>query len=189
MLLDIFFLVILAFYAYKGYNKGAVITFIAAIASFIGIIAAMVFSASVTKWIFNASGADNIFLLRLIPFLSYILVFFVAVYLVKLLAAFLKTVLRRAGIGLIDRLGGAVISALFVCVACAVLYWLCDQLGILKEDTKKASVSFTLLAGWAPAIFSFAQKIFPFLQDTFTDLKHYFERLNTLLGDYVGAGR
>lgn len=189
MLLDIFFLVILAFYAFKGYNKGAIITFIAAIASFIGIIAAMVFSASVSKWMFNASDADNIFLLKLIPFLSYILVFFTVVYLVKLLAGFLKTVLSRVGIGLIDRLAGAVISALFICVACSVIYWLCGQLGILNEDTKNGSLSYRWLHNWAPVIFSFIQKLFPFLSDTFTDLKHYFERLNTLLNDYVGTDR
>ena len=189
MLLDIFFLVIVVFYAHKGYSKGAVITFIAAIASFIGIIAAMVFSASVSKWLFNAAASDNIFLLKVLPFLSYILVFFTAVYLVKLLATFLKTVLSRVGIGFLDRLAGAVISILFVCVACAVIYWLCGELGILNDDTMKASLSFRWLHGWAPAIFAFIQKVFPFLRDTFTDMKHYFEQLNVRLSDYVDTDR
>jgi membrane protein required for colicin V production len=189
MFLDICFLIVLLYYAFKGYSKGFIITFITSIAKFVGIIVAIVFSATVTKLLFSSVATDNVLMLRLIPILSYLLVFFVAVFLVKILAQFMKGVITKIGIGFLDKLAGALVSILFIAIATSVLYWMLEQLGILSATIQQSSISFGLLKNWAPAIFVFIQKIFPFLQTTFADFKLYLEGLNTSLESYVGFNR
>lgn len=187
MLLDLIFLVILFYFAFKGYQKGAIVTFISSLATFIGVIAALTFSSTVSKILFVHS--DNILWMKIMPVLSYLLVFLGSVFLVKLLANFLKKTMKSFGLGSIDKLLGGVISGITVVLMAALFYWLLGSLQVLAPETMDSSKSYNLLKDFGPMLIDGIQQIFPFLKDTFVELKEYFETVHQSVQTNVDSAR
>lgn len=176
MLLDLIFLIMLAYFGHKGYTKGAIVTFVTAVASLIGILMAITFSATVAQMLFEST--DNVLLQKLMPVISYLLVFFGTVFLVKLLANFVKKTLKGMGLGAFDKLLGALISIATVLVITSLMYWVFASFGIFSQQIQETSKSFPILYAWAPSIIELFQMIFPFLKSSFAELKSYFDTLN-----------
>lgn len=175
MILDLLFLLFLAYFIFKGYNKGAIVTLISAVASIVGVLVAITFSSTVAAQLFDAS--DNIIWKKLLPTISYLIVFCATVFLVRMLAKSVKKGIRTLGLGVFDKLVGAVVSGLAIFIISALCVWVFNELGILSESVKTTSKTFVLFINVAPKIIDGCTQIFPFLKNSFQDLKDF---MNTI---------
>lgn len=185
MTLDIIFLIILIYFVLKGYSRGAIMSLFVSLASLIGFLAASIFSGTVAKLLFNQE-ADSMFS-RVMPFLSYFLVFFAVVFLVKLIAKFSKNLIRKASLSSLDKLLGGVVYFLLVLVMTSVFYWFMNQLHFFSPETMYGSKSFQILEPIAPSLFETFGTVLPFVKSSFIELQDYFDQLNTKFDTYVGA--
>lgn len=187
MFLDILFLILLIYTTIKGYKKGAIFNLVSILSYFIAIVAALAFSSTVAKLLLQYVRPDNVLLMQVLPLLSYCLVFFIAIYAIRFLAAFVKRLVRTVGVGFLDKILGALINILKVCVGISVLYWYSQKLNLLNPGVTENSISYNILKNWAPVIIDSIQVLLPFLKSMFADLKAYFESLNNQLSSHVGA--
>jgi uncharacterized membrane protein required for colicin V production len=180
MTFNIIFLIILSYYTYKGYKKGLLFTLISSVASWIGVIVAISLSSYVAELLFDTSS-DNIIFKKLIPILSYVLVFFATVYGIKLLGQFLKKTIRMVGAGNIDKLLGGILAGLTTSCIASLAVWVLSKMGILNTETFKDSSIYYFLMELSKVVINWIGIIFPFLQSSFENLKAFFSDLQLQL--------
>lgn len=188
MIIDVLFLVAAAYYGYKGYTKGLLYSLIVSLASVFGIVAAITFSSMVNKLLFD-ENSDNIFMMKFIPILSYLIVFFATRMLVRLGGNVLKRSARTLGLGVVDRLLGAALALLTLSAIVSLALWALGQLGILSEAASSSSIVYATLEPLSTDIIDFIQWIFPFIKASFLEMQMYFEELQQSIVAYVAVGR
>jgi len=187
MILDIFFLIVLIYFMSKGYSRGAIMSLLVFVSTVLGIVIASAFSGTVSNLLFDV--ATDSLLYRLAPVLSYFVVFFSVVFVVRLLAKFSKKVIRKAALSPIDKLLGAAIYLVVVSCFMSISYWFLSLMNILTPETMYASKSFQVLQPLAVHIFDVLGALFPFLKNSYHELLDFFEQANTKLETYVGINR
>jgi membrane protein required for colicin V production len=159
--LDIVLLVPLAYFAFKGFTKGFIITLAMLAGLLLGLYAAIHFSEySVTLLQDNLNfHSSNI---RLI---SYIFTFVVVLVLVYFLGQFLTGVVKTTGLGFVNRLGGLLLGiakGLLIISAIVVIFGKIDPKSyLISQKTKEESVLYKPVS-------SIAIQLFPVMQ-SYTD--------------------
>ena len=156
--LDIIILVPLAYFAFKGFTKGFIITLAMLAGILIGFYAAIHFSeiiAELLKDQFAMSSAN-------IRPISYLLTFVIVLILVYLLGQFLTGVVKTTGLGFLNRIGGVIlglIKGLLILSAFVVLFGRIDPKShLIPLNWKQESVFYQPLSKVAPQIFPVMKK-------------------------------
>src|SRR5690606_10222741 len=115
---------------------------------------------------------------RWLPLLSYLMVFILLAWLIRLVGRIAEKAMSWLVLGWLNRLGGAALYGFLACLTGSMLLWLLEQLLILPEETLQDSVLLTWIRPLAPRLAGMITEIFPFLKQWFEDLSSAFESLN-----------
>lgn len=158
--------------AYKGYRRGFVleiITFLALILGVLGAFKLLHWGMDLLDSLFSISG-------KILPFLSFLLLFIGIVVLINLLGRMTRKLIEVIMLGSVDSLAGGVFGFLKWAFALSVLLWLLASWEIeLPHSWQEGSVLYPYLVGFAPGVFEILSPIFPFAESLFSDIKDFLQ--------------
>ncbi len=174
MILDLTVVIILAFALFKGLQKGFIVGAFSFLAFVIGLAAALKCSSGVARYLQQDAGLSQAWL----PVLAFIAVFILVVFLVNLGAKAMEGVARLALLGWLNRLGGAALFVLGYLFIYSVILFYADNLNLVSNATKEASVTYAYLKPLGPMVIDILGVVFPFLKNMFYELTEFFEAVS-----------
>ena len=171
MIIDIIVVIILILAIIKGYRQGLIVAFFSLIAFIIGLAAALKLSVVVAGYIGKAVNISD----KWLPIISFAVVFLIVVLLVRVGAKFIQKTVEFAMLGWLNRIGGILLYAVIYILVFSVLIFYADQLGFLRPETKKESVTYAYIQPWGPKLMEGLGKIIPVFKGMFKDLEDFFD--------------
>ncbi len=174
MLIDILLLILLVIALVKGYRKGLVLASFSFVGIFLGLAAAVKFSALVARWLKEYTHIA----LGWLPFLAFLIILVGVWILVRIGSKLIETSLELVMLGWLNRLAGILLYALlYACIFSVILFY-ADKLHLLKTYMISDSVSYAYIKPIAPKFMALFEKILPVLKGAFQELSDFFEHLN-----------
>jgi len=184
MIIDVIFLICTVIFFIKGYGRGIVVALFAVFAIVAGVLGALKLSGTVSAMLFQEGEKGG----KWMPFLSYLIVFLLIVWLVRMGAGLIQRSVEKVSLGWFNRLCGAILYVFLVCFVFSSMLWLFDRMGVINPETKSSSHVYPLVEPLAAKVFSMLGYILPFAKHIFDDLAGFFDHVNQRLPD-VGAHR
>lgn len=172
--LDLIFLVLLAWYGYKGYRKGLVHVVFSGLAMIVATLGALKLSGKVSAYLFD----KNTELSPWVPMLSFLIVFCALIFFVFLVSRTVDSSLRRVRLGGLNRIAGMVLYGFLVCFFFSTILWLGDKVNLLNPDTKASSMSYPYIAPIASWGFDTVGEILPFVKNSYAELEAIFDHVD-----------
>ena len=169
-MIDIIFAILIIIACVKGYQKGLVIALFSIIAFIIGLAAALKLSSVVAGWLGNNANISA----RWLPFLSFAIVFFVVVLLVRWGGKLIEKTFEMALLGWVNRLGGIIFYAVLYIIIFSVFLFYAENVHLIKPETIKASQTYSFVQPWGPVVINNFGKVIPIFKDMFSDLEAFF---------------
>lgn len=182
MIIDAIFLVCLLIFLVRGYSKGVVVALFSVLAVLLGVVGALKLSGTVASMLFSGGEKGG----RWVPFVSYMIVFILIVWLVRLGAKLIQRSFEAVSLGWINRLTGAVLYGFLISFIFSSILWLFNRMGVINPETQAASHVYPILEPLAPKVFSLLGSVLPFAKHIFEDLSGFFDNVNQKLPD-VGS--
>ena len=174
MLIDIVFLILLVISLIKGYRKGLVLASFSFVGIFLGLAAAVKFSAMVAGWLKEYTHIAFGWL----PFLAFLIILITVWILVRIGSKLIEVSLDLVMLGWLNRLAGILLYALlYACIFSVVLFY-ADKLHFLKPSMISDSKSYGYIQPIGPKFMSLFEKVLPILKGAFSELAAFFARLN-----------
>lgn len=170
MIIDIILAILLVLAVIKGFRRGLILGIFSFLAIMIGLAAAIKLSALVAGYIGASVNVSE----RWLPIISFIVVFFLVLLLVRLGAAFIQKSMEVAMLGWINRLGGILLYVVIYLIVYSILLFYAEQIHLLKPETISESVTYTYIRPWGPKVIDAMGWLLPFFRDMFTDLQSFF---------------
>lgn len=171
MLIDIVTILLLVLAVFKGIKKGLVVALFSFFAYIIGLAAALKLSAAMADYI----GRNVTMSQKWLPFIAFLLVFLIVVLCIRLGARLLEKSLQLMMLGFVNRLGGLVFFVLIYFFIYSILLFYADKLHLLGEETIEASISYDIIAPYAPKIIEVLGDVIPWFSDMFKELLQFFD--------------
>lgn len=141
MMLDLIVAIVVALGFYLGYSRGLIKTVFDTLSLIIGIVAALKLSPitiDVINSIFKTSPA--------ITFLVGVVLTFIGIMaLIRFIGNKLEDILEAVNINFINKIAGGVLQGLFFAYLLSLGIWLIDEMKVLKEETKTASITYSIM--------------------------------------------
>jgi len=157
-IIDIIILVPLAYFAYRGFTKGFFISIAMLAGLLLGFYAAINFSELMANFLTNKMNLVS----NNIKFIAYIITFILVVVLVYMLGQFLSGIAKTAGLGLVNRLGGAALGIVKGLIIVSTFLLLLAKIDpnaqLVSQKTRDESISFKPVVSIAPAIYPVLKK-------------------------------
>jgi membrane protein required for colicin V production len=173
MIIDLAYLAMLLFAIIRGLQKGLIIGIFSLIAFVVGLTAAMKLSSVVASYLHDSTHISS----KWLPFLSFILVFFLVVALVNLGARLLEKTAEAMMLGAVNKIGGIFFYLFLETIIFSIILFFFVQLKWVSDETIASSKVFPYVQPIGPWVINGIGKVFPMFQDLFKDLQQFFERL------------
>src|SRR5688572_3157553 len=170
MIIDIIFAILIVLAIFKGYRRGLVLGIFSLLAIVIGLAAAIKLSAVVAGYIDDTVNVSK----RWLPVISFIVVFFVVLLLVRLGAALIQKSMEAAMLGWANRLGGVLLYIILYIIVYSILLFYAEKIGLLKPETIEHSATYSFVRPWGPKVIDGLGWLIPFFRDMFTELETFF---------------
>lgn len=177
MWIDVLFAIIILLAVFKGLSRGMIIAIFSTLAFIIGLAAAIKLSAAVAGYLKEHTHMPS----RWLPILAFLLVFIGVILLVRWGAKLIEGVIDLAMMGWLNKLGGILLYALAYTVIFSVLLFYAVQAHLISHDTLSASICYSYIKPWGPAVIEIFGKLIPFFKGMFAELEDFFGRLGTSL--------
>jgi len=174
MILDVIYLISLLLFTIRGYSKGIVVALFSVVAIVLGGLGALKLSQSISALLFSDTQHAG----KWAPLLSYIIVFLLIVWSVRLLAKWIQKSMEAVTLGWLNKLCGALLYAFLVTFIFSSLLWLFNKMGLINPDTKSMSKTFDIVEPLAPQVFTLIGVVLPFAKNVFSDLSLFFDQVN-----------
>jgi membrane protein required for colicin V production len=175
MIIDVIYLVCLILFLYRGYKKGVIVALFAVVSIIVGIFCALKFSNLIAGLLFKDASKGSAW----VPFFSYIIVFALTVWLVRIGARAIDKLMDVAFLGWLNRLSGAVLYGFLITLIVSTFLWLINGLGIVEVKTQTESHTYSFLVAFAPKVFSWIGVLLPFVKGSFQELTSFFDALKS----------
>lgn len=156
--LDIILALFLFYFAYKGFSNGFIISIATLAGLILGFYAASHFSEFTANWLQHDMGLKS----SNIKLIAYIVTFVIVVVLIFLLGRFLTGVVKTVGLGIVNRLAGALFGIAKGLLIASFLFLLFSRIdpneSLFTAAHKKGSVLYKPVAAVAPAVIPMVQK-------------------------------
>jgi membrane protein required for colicin V production len=170
MFIDIIAIIILAMAIFRGYSRGLIVSLLSFLAIIVGLAAAMKFSVAVATWLQNNTNVGAHWL----PFLSFIIIMIAVILLVRWIANLAQAAIEIVLLGWLNKLGGIILYVLLYMMVYSIVLFYATQMGLLKDETIKASKTYAIIEPWGPQVINAVSYILPFFKDMFKDLQQFF---------------
>lgn len=176
MLIDILFLLVFLHALLKGYREGFIMGLFSFVGIFVGLAAALKLSATVANWL-QDSGSISV---RWLPVLSFLVVFFAALIMVRIGASVLEKIAEAMFLGIVNKLAGILLFLLLNTVVFSVLLFYLVQMGIIGEKTILLSKTYPWVSPVGPWLIDRLGTIIPLFKDIFSGLQQFFDGFSEL---------
>jgi len=166
MLIDIILLVCLVLSVFKGYQKGLVLASFSFVGIFIGLAAAVKFSAVVAGWLKEYTHTAFAWL----PFLAFIIILIAVWILVRIGSKLIETSLELVMLGWVNRLAGIVLYALIYATILSIVLFYANQMHLLQPSMFSDSKSYSFVQPLGPKIMELFGKLLPSFKEAFHEL-------------------
>lgn len=183
MVLDFISLTIIIIFFIRGYRKGIIVAVFSVLAIILGVICALKLSGMFGEWLLAKGWVTS----GWATIISYLILFFGVLLLVRLLAKALQSVTQLAMLGWLNGLVGGLLYGFMAAIVWSSLLWIGNQMHLISPETKTYSKTYSYLEPLAPWAFEHVGKLLPFAKDVFSDLKELFNDVNQTLPEHVGA--
>lgn len=170
-MIDLTYTILLALAIFKGYSKGLVVAVFSFLAIFIGLAAALKLSATVAAWLGRSTSIGE----RLLPVLSFALVFIGVGILTRIVAKLIEKALRLAMLGIFNRLGGILLYAALYTIVFSIVLFFADKIDIIKPDTKTSSYTYHFIQPWGIKAIGLFSEVIPVFRHMFEQLENFFD--------------
>ncbi|OUT94992.1 MAG: hypothetical protein CBB92_12600 [Flammeovirgaceae bacterium TMED32] len=168
--LDIFLIFILAFSAYKGYQKGLLVAFFSLLAFFIGLFMAVKFTVPIGVKFFSDSAYFEWIVIAI-----FIAIFALFILGIHLLSKALKMILDFTPLGILDNILGAALNIFKIVFVLSTLFWVIDSLGIdFSNEYVDNSIILSYIIVFVPKSFEAIGSFIPYFNGRF-DMFDLFE--------------
>jgi membrane protein required for colicin V production len=170
MILDLVFAVIIILAIIKGYRRGLIVGIFSFVAIIIGLAAAIKLSTVVADYIGKTVKISE----QWLPLISFAVVFFIVVLLVRLGANAIQKAAETIMLGWVNRIGGIFFYiAIYITIFSVVLFY-ADQIKIIRPATKVKSVTYSYIQPWGPKAIDGVGSAIPAFKNMFADLEEFF---------------
>lgn len=163
--IDIILVIFLLYFAFKGYTSGFIISLATLSGLVLGFYAASHFSEFTANWLQKDMGLES----SNIRLIAYVVTFIIVIVLIFLLGRFMTGVVKTAGLGIVNRLAGAVFGIGKGLLIASFLFLMLSHLdpkeSLLTKSQKKNSVLYKPVSAVAPAVIPLLQKYTVVVQD------------------------
>jgi membrane protein required for colicin V production len=173
MLIDVIFVILMLIACIKGYRKGFIIAIFSFVALIIGLAAALKLSAIVANHLQNSIHVSA----KWLPFISFILVFFVVVLLVKWGGKLIEKTFETIMLGWANRLGGIILYAVIYTIILSIFLFYIEKINLLKLSTIQESRCYVYIKPLGPKAINWFGRFIPVFKDMFTQLENFFSTL------------
>ncbi len=171
MLLDIIFAVIIVLAILKGYQNGLVVGLFSLVAVTIGLAAAMKLSTFVAGYIGKTVKVSD----QWLPIISFAVVFFIVILLIRLGARVIEKTVELAMLGWVNKVGGVILFAAIYTTVFSVLLFYAEQMKLIQPETITKSVTYSFVQPWGPKAINGFGAIIPIFKDMFEELEQFFD--------------
>ena len=183
MVIDIIGIVLILLFFIRGYRKGFIVAVFSMLAVLLGIVCSLKLSHSLASFL----DAKGIITSSWGLVISYIILFFGALWLVRLGADFIERTFKAMALGFVNKLSGAILYTLSGLIIWSACLWLVNQSHLLSPETTAYSLSYPYLLPIAPWAFDAIGAFLPLARDLFADLERFFSGINQKLPGHVGV--
>ena len=170
MFIDIIFFILMLVALFKGISRGFVVALFSFLAFFIGLAAAIKLSAVVAVHLAENTNLTGFWL----PIASFLLVFFVVGFLVRLGARWVQKTIELAWMKWLNRLLGVIFYVVLYIIIFSVLLFYATQINLIKQDTIQASHTYRFIQPWGPYVMEGFGNIVHFFRNMFDELEDFF---------------
>lgn len=170
MILDLIFAVLIILAIIKGYQRGLIVGVFSFVAIIIGLAAAIKLSTVVADYIGKTVKISD----QWLPLISFAVVFFIVVLLVRLGANAMQKVAETIMLGWVNRVGGVIFYIIIYTTTFSVILFYADQIKIFQPATKEKSVTYSYIQPWGPKVINGVGSAVPAFKNMFADLEEFF---------------
>ncbi len=174
MLIDIVLLILLLLALIKGYRKGLVLAAFSFVGIFLGLAAAVKFSAMVAGWLKEYTHTA----VGWLPFIAFIIILIGVWILVRIVSKLIETSLDLVLLGWLNRVAGILLYALIYATVYSIVLFYADKLHLLKSYMISDSLSYDFIKPLGPKFMELFGRILPVFKEAFNELTAFFEGLN-----------
>jgi membrane protein required for colicin V production len=174
VLIDLLFLLQMVFAVIKGLQKGFIIALFSIVGWIIGLAAAMKLSTVVAGYLDESTNISA----KWLPFISFILVFMLVVFLIQLGASLLHKTAESMALAPLNRLGGVILYVLLYAIIFSIVLFFAIQMNLLSDESIRDSRVYPWVQPIGPFVINSMGNIIPFFQDMFKELQNFFEDLS-----------
>jgi membrane protein required for colicin V production len=178
MLIDAIFALLVFFAFIKGMRQGLILSVFSLLAFLVGLTAALKLSAVVAVRLGEATSVSK----QWLPFISFLLVFVLVVYLVNLGGRLIQQTAETIMLGWLNKLAGIVFYLLIYSMIYSIFLFYAVQMKLLPATTTSASVIYPYISPFAPDIIGFLGNLIPLFKDIFGQLEGFFEGVSNKIG-------
>ncbi len=174
MIFDFIVAALLIYGFYRGFSKGFIKSLASFVSVFIGVILALNFSYIAAEYLeewFNIGA-------KLLPLVSFVVVFILVLLLITVISNILDRIFNALMLGFLNKIAGGVLYAFLFAFLLSTLVWFVDKGGLIAEELKMESVTYSWLAPISPATVDTLgewipglDNIFQSFEDLITDIK------------------
>ncbi len=183
MILDIIAATLIIAMFIRGYRKGIIIAVFSLLSIMLGVVCALKLSHILADFLARKGIVTSAWA----PIISYVLLFILVVWLVRMGASLIEKSVDALALGLINRLIGGVLYVGLAAVLWSSILWLTNQAHLITPETINKSVTYKYFLPVAPWVFDHIGTVLPFAKGLFADLQHFFDHVNTKLPQHVGT--
>lgn len=173
MAIDVIGIILIVLFFIRGYMKGIIVAVFSLLAIILGIICALKLSEWLAQWMLEKGWITN----GWGQVLSYLILFFGVVLLVRIVAKAIEGSARLAMLGMVNGLIGGVVYALMAAIVWSCMLWVGSQTGLIKPEMIAQSKTYSYISPLAPWVFDHVGDVLPFAKDVFKDLSGFFDKL------------
>lgn len=174
MLIDLIFAVLMVIACFKGYQKGLVLAVFSIIAFIIGLAAALKLSTVVADHLKDSVSVSA----KWLPFISFVVVFFVVVLLVRWGGKLIEKTFQVAMLGWLNRIGGILFFAALYIIIFSIFLFYAEKLQLIKNSVIQSSVTYSFVQPWGPKVIDGFGIIIPIFKDMFARLEEFFSGIS-----------
>lgn len=185
MVLDIIGISLIIIFFIRGYMKGIIVAAFSVLAIVLGIICSLKLSSSLAKFLYDngiiTSGWGQL--------ISYILLFVLVVFVVRLIAKAVESSFDAVMLGWVNRGIGGLLYAFMFTILWSSFLWIGTRMQLISTETIAGSKTYPYLSQVAPWVFNKIGALWPMVKNIFTDLEVFFGHVNQQLPGHVDTAR
>jgi membrane protein required for colicin V production len=169
----------------RGWGKGFIMSLISLVATLIGLVAALKLAPKLAGWMYDLgiikSGWG--------PLISFVILFLLIIWGVRWIAHRFENFAEALWLGMVNHILGALLQLLLSATVWSILLWLARRAYLLPAEMVATSRLYPYVEPIAPWVFAHIGAVIPLAKNAFSDLSHFFDRVNSGLPDRVGSHR